>query len=240
MRTRVLGLAAALAALAACSAAEARTDRVAVLQELAEQNNSKALYHLGMMYLTGSSVEQDQQRALGYFRRAADLGDPLASYKLGCFYDGQYRLLPIDDDLALKHKLVAAEAGYALAQQDIAGLYARRDDYEQALAWLERAAGQGTSDALAAYASVYNGAPGVERNPTKTAAYFRLFLARTGGSAGQREWLKTFEADLTPEQIKLALKIVRNFRPAPTPLTIEALSGMEAADRLIQGARTRS
>jgi uncharacterized protein len=239
MRPELALLAGISAVLLACSPVEARSDRVSALQELAESDNAEALYHLGMMYLTGSSVGEDHQRAVGYFKEAAELGDPLASYKLGCFYDGQYQLLPVDHDLALQHKLVAAEAGYALAQQDVAALYARQEDYREALVWLARAAGQGTSDALAVYASVHNGAPGIDKDPVKTAAYFRLFLARTGGSAAQREWLENFEADLTAEQLQAARKIVQSYRPAPTQLTLKALSGMEAADRLIKASRKR-
>lgn len=220
------------------AANSANPERLTVLLALAKQENPKALYHLGMMYLTGSSVDKDQRRAVGYFRDASRLGDALASYKLGCFYDGQYQLLPIDLDLAMQHKLVAAEAGYALAQQDVAALHARRDEYEKALVWLEKAAAQGTPGALAMYASFYNVAPGIERNPVKTAAYFRLFLKRVGGSDAQQAWLEKFEAQLTLEQRLAAEAVVQSFRPNPTPLTQEALSGMAAADRLIaEGSR---
>ena len=188
------------------------------------------------MYLTGTSVGKDQKRAVAYFREAADLGDPLASYKLGCFYDGQYDLIEPDANLALMHKLVAAEAGYALAQQEVAGPFYRRDDLISAIKWLERAVAQGTADSLAAYASIHNGAPGVGKDPVKTAAYFRLFLQRIEGSSAQRNWLKEFEAKMTNAERKRASEIVSQYTPQPSALTLEAFSGARATKALIESS----
>jgi uncharacterized protein len=220
--------------LIGCASDTSASERSDALEELAAEQNPKALYHLGMMYLTGTDVAQDQRRAVTYFKRAHDLGDPLASYKLGCFFDSQYQLLEVDPDRALALKLIAAEAGYALAQQDVARLYANQGQTETALEWLKRAADQGTSDALATYASVYNGASGVEKDPVKTAAYFRLYLQRTRPSEKQIAWLATFEGKLTPEQKEQVSTIVSNYRPRPTELTVEALSGLDAADLLVR------
>ncbi len=73
--------------------------------------------------------------------------------------------------LALRYKLVAAEAGYALAQQDVAVEYGRKGEVSTALTWIQKAAAQGWADALAMYASVYRGVPGVPQDRAKTAAY---------------------------------------------------------------------
>lgn len=233
MGRKTLVVALAAGALLAGVPVSAQDRQVEQLEGLAEQGNAKAKYHLGMMYLTGTSVEQDRERAVGYFRASAELGEPLASYKLGCFYDGQYELFEVDYDLALQHKLVAAEAGYALAQQDVAGLYYRRGDVDRALEWLERAVAQGTTGALSTYASIHNGAPGTAKDPAKTAAYFKLFLQRTDASATQRKWLEDFEAGMTGAERERASQIVKHFEPAPSPITLEALSGARAAEALI-------
>ena len=234
--TRTTPIASILVAilLICCAPDASASERSDALEDLAAEQNPKALYHLGMMYLTGTDVAQDQRRAVTYFKRAHDLGDPLSSYKLGCFFDGQYELHEVDLDRALALKLIAARAGYALAQQDVARLYANRGQTEIALEWLKRAADQGTSDALATYASVYNGAAGVEKDPVKTAAYFRLYLQRTEPSEKQIAWLETFEDKLTPEQKEQVSTIVRTYRSRPTELTLEALSGLDAADLLVR------
>lgn len=206
------------------------------LERLAKEGNAEALYHIGMAYHTGSGVTEDRQRALDAFQKAAAMGDPLASYKLGCFLDGQgVGLVAQDEGKALKFKLVAAEAGYALAQQDVASLYARKGDMATALRWLERSAAQGWSDGLKMLASVYNGAQGVERDAAKVDAYFRLYLARSSASEAQLNWLSQFENRLTAAEKKRADDLVSDFKPKPTPLTLKALSGQRAAELLVDG-----
>jgi len=157
---------------------------------------------------------------------------------LGCYYDGEGEGLVADDPaLALKYKLVAAEAGYALAQQDVGILYAQSGDIPTGLAWLEKAVVQGWSGGLMTLASVYNGAPGIEPDAGKTAAYFRLFLSRSEPSPSQTEWLKNFEERLSLEERQRAAEIIRNYQPVPTQLTLKAMSGQQAALILVgQGA----
>ncbi|MDN3645256.1 tetratricopeptide repeat protein [Pontixanthobacter aestiaquae] len=212
---------------------EARESQLIQLEKLAEQDNAEATYHLGMMHLTGTGVDLDRQRAVGYFEKATELGDPLAAYKLGCFYDGQYQLFAVDLELALKYKMVAADAGYASAQQDVAGLLARNGAIDEALVWLERAAAQGTAGALQTYASVHNGALGVEKDPVKTAAYFDLYLRRIKATSEQRKWLERFKEGLTEVQVENVERLILEYVPKPTPLTRKALSGQRAVDALL-------
>lgn len=234
MRKKLISLAVSLMVLPSCGNAQSSSDLIPVLERLAAQDNAEAIYHLGMAYQTGTGVAENPAKALESFRRAAALGDVLASYKLGCFYDGQGGTLVQDDpEIALRHKLVAAEAGYALAQQDVAALYATQGDLVAAVDWLEKAMLQGWPDALATYASIHNGAEGISPDPVKTAAYFRIFVDRTDASERQREWLAEFEQRMTPEQRQEAKEIVRSYRAVPTALTLKALSGQRAAAELV-------
>lgn len=223
----------AVSPVPACAQAD-QSGLIASLQRLADQGNAEALYHLGMAYHTGSGVTEDHSKALAAFRKAAALGDPLAAYKLGCYFDGQGEgLVEPDRVQALKYKLVAAEAGYALAQQDVGALYARNGDTKTALSWLERSAAQGWSGGLMSLASVYNGAPGIIPDHAKTVAYFRLFLARDDASDEQRAWLENFEGKLSAEDRRRAEEIVSKYSAAPTVLTVKALSGQRAAQALV-------
>lgn len=224
---------AALIAAAACGEAHAADRLIPKLEQLAARGNGEALYHLGMAYWTGIGVKKDQRNAVDYFRRAAAAGDPLGAYKLGCLYDGQDGVMRRDAGAALRHKKVAADAGYALAQQDLAALYAQQGDFGTAIQWLEKAARQGTSSALLAYSSVHNGAPGIEVDPIKTAAFFRLYLARTEARSEQRAWLESFEKKLTAEQRVATARIVADYRPQPTALTIKALLGVKSAREFV-------
>lgn len=208
-------------------------DLIPQLAQLAEAGNAEAIYHLGMAYQTGSGVPQDRQKAFDAFRKAASMGESLASYKLGCYYDGDDALVSRDEQKALELKLVAAEAGYALAQQDVAAMYARRGETARALTWLERSAAQGWSGGIRTLASVYNGAPGIKPNAAKTAGYFRIYLTREGGSDAQRGWLAKFESRMTAKEKLEAEQIVQAFHPVPTALTIRALAGQGAARALL-------
>jgi hypothetical protein len=226
-----------LTAVPGCGNAQQAT-LIPSLERLAKAGNAEAIYHLGMAYQTGTGVAEDHERALDAFRKAAALGDPLASYKLGCYFDGQGAGLVAEDlAQALKYKLIAAEAGYALAQQDVGAIYARNGNIPAGLVWLEKSAAQGWSGGLMTLASVYNGAVGVEPDPAKTAAYFRLFLARSKPTNDQREWLRNFEERLSVDDRKRADELVRNYHPLPTPLTLKALSGQRAASDLVEKAR---
>src|SRR3954470_9664532 len=104
--------AAMLLILSACGNAQPKANLITSLERLAASNNAEAIYHLGMAYHTGTGVPKDHVKALAAFRRAASLGDVLASYKLGCYYDGQGgELVEANPDLALRYKLIAAQAG---------------------------------------------------------------------------------------------------------------------------------
>lgn len=208
-------------------------DLIPKLEQLADAGNAEALYHLGMAYQTGSGVSEDHGKALEAFRKSAAMGDPLASYKLGCYFEGEDTLVAKDESKALELKLVAAAAGYALAQQDVAALFARQGQPMRGLQWLQKSADQGWPDGLRVLASVYNGAAGIEPDAAKTAAYFRLYLAREGGSEPQRKWLAKFEAGMNADDKRRAEQLVRNYSPAPTPLTIKALAGQDAARWLV-------
>jgi uncharacterized protein len=210
---------------------------ISKLEKLAVEENAEAIYHLGMAYHTGSQVDRDYEKALSYFEESARLGDPLGAYKLGCYYDGQGEgQVDRNVEKALKYKLIAAKAGYAQAQQDVARIYADKGMTAQVLFWLEKAAAQGWSDGLMSYASVHNGSPGFESDPVKTAAYFRLFMKRTEPSKRQKDWLSDFEQKMTTAQMKQVMQIVSDYQAVPTVLTIKALSGQTAAEELVNTA----
>ena len=53
------------------------------LQRALEAGCGKAAYNTGVNYLKGDGVEQDEEVAMEYFQKAADLGTVIAFYTLG-------------------------------------------------------------------------------------------------------------------------------------------------------------
>ena len=94
---------------------------------LAHKGDAEAQYHVGMMYNNGIGTQRDSRQAFEWFQKSAASNDPLGAYKLGCYYDGQGAgVVASDADEALKYKLIAAKAGYALAQHDVALHYGKQ------------------------------------------------------------------------------------------------------------------
>lgn len=232
-----------LVLLGAASSAPAQTAKdaelISKLEALAASGNAEAAYHLGMASLRGlDGVAKDPKRAFAHFTKAAEGGDPLGAYKLGCFYDGQGAGVVSDDaELALKHKLAAARAGYSLAQNDVAKFFYAKDDIDQAVEWLVAAGKQGYRPALEALGSLYAGEGKVPKDMAKSYAYL---LLSQGGSLDKapdkaRQFLTGVRDKLTPAERSQADTLLATWRFKPTILTITALSGQQSARALVNG-----
>ncbi len=100
------------------------------------QDNELAMYHLGLMYLKGQGVPQDNRRALHWLQRAAQLEQIDAVYSLGIMtFDG----VGIDRNVPAAVKLFrqAVDKGHANAMLNLAFIYnagreVERDDLKAA------------------------------------------------------------------------------------------------------------
>lgn len=87
----------------------------------AEQEDAEALYRLGLAYLHGEGVAQNDMEAFKLFRKAAELGHAKAQIMVGTAYAHAWAGLVF--------------AGFAL-------------DYEEAAKWFRKAAKQGDEEAI--------------------------------------------------------------------------------------------
>jgi len=118
---------------------QAGVNDVAELQELADQGDADAQYHLGVMYANGLGVLQDQAEAARWYRLAADQGHVIAQYALGGMYiyfdDG----VPQDYAEAVRLIRLAANQGHRNSQLTLGSLYQRGagvlQDYVRAHMW---------------------------------------------------------------------------------------------------------
>jgi uncharacterized protein len=232
-----LTAAAAILAIAATKPPPKRPDRgalVASLRTMSAEGNAEAAYHLGMMRHLGIGGVKDDKAAFELFKQAADAGDPLGAYKLGDYYaKGDNDQVVPDGAEALRLKTVAAEAGYALAQRDVARMLYEAGDMDASLEWLLRSAQQGDAEALRALASLYNSGT-IEKDAARTYAYYTLFLKRlTAPTEAQKDFINHFVTTMSAEDRTRGDKIVADWKIEQTELTKKALAGLRAAEALV-------
>ena len=92
------------------------------LKPLANKGNAKAQYVVGLMYLSGNRVIQDDKEAVRWFTLAAEQGSANAQNNLGLMYsNGQG--VEQDYKQAVRWYTRAAEQGVADAQNDLGYMY---------------------------------------------------------------------------------------------------------------------
>jgi TPR repeat protein len=119
-------------------------------EPLAYQGYAKAQATLAWMFHTGKGVSKNMQRALAWYRVAADQDHPIAQNNLGVFYEQgievgkSYRT-------AAKWYQKAAEVGYPYAQYNLGVLFLNgkgvKKDKDEAIYWLQIASLQGVKQA---------------------------------------------------------------------------------------------
>ena len=207
-------------------------DSFKAMVALASKGDAEAQYHVGMMHNNGIGTPQDPRQAFEWFQKSAAASDPLGAYKLGCYYDGQGAgIVASDANEALKHKLVAARAGYALAQHDVANHYDRQGNPEEALKWWKLAADQGYPGALFSLSRAYSAGKGVPRDLSLSYAYFKLSKIAPAKNVNEMAGM------LSKPELERAEKLVSEWRAQPTALTLLAKSGVRRAEELLKTAR---
>ena len=213
-------------------ATASEADTLKAMVALANKGDAEAQYHVGMMHNNGIGTQQDPKQAFEWFQKSTASGDPLGAYKLGCYYDGQFAgVVTTDSSAALKYKLVAAKAGYALAQNDVAVLYHRQGNPEEALKWWKMAGDQGYPSALYSLSMSYSAGKGAPRDLSLSYAYFKL------SKRAPKKNVDEMAAMLSKPELEKAEKLVSEWSPQPTALTLKANRGVTAAEELLKTAK---
>jgi len=206
------------------------------LSELAEKGNARAQYNLGMMLNNGIGTTKNTSLALQWFEKSAQAGDPLAAYKAGCYYGGQFRdAVAVDSEKSLQYKLVAAEAGYSLAQHDVANAYGQRNQFSKAIKWWESAAKQGYPMSLYNLSVTYKDGKYVPKDNVRAYAYFKLAKIVSEGKISEKAQMSLDEMkrDMTEAEFERAEKMVSEWKVEQTTLTQRAQSGINEARKLV-------
>ncbi|KAM4554880.1 death ligand signal enhancer isoform 2-T2 [Odontesthes bonariensis] len=177
----------------------------------AQHGYNKAQFNVGVCYEKGRGVGKDKEKALYYYRQAADTGHKQAQYryaKLLLTTRGRQSAEELDTVIGLLGK--AASAGLTEAQICLASVYSRDPVRNgcKSVQYLKMAAESGDDSALLFLGQCYESGFGVQQN-LKTAVKFYKRAAQAGN--------KRAKSLLTPtnEVYKKGDAVIRSIHSAP-------------------------
>jgi TPR repeat protein len=184
-----------------------------------------------MLLNNGIGTAADQKEALQWFEKSAEAGHPLGTYKLGCYYHGQFPgVIEPDFALGLKYKLVAAEQGYDLAQSDVAKRYYADNNFTEAVRWWTEAAKQGDPESMYHLGEAY--AQGQGAPADLILSYRYLDTLKRMPEFGSDQFITDALAWLTNKMSADELAAAKNaaaFVAEPSALTLKAREGISEA-----------
>lgn len=149
------------------------------LQELSKRaldGDTKSQLRMGLAYEFGDGVAKDLDKAMHWYRIAADRGDPVAQTDLGYFYESGANG-PKDPVEAAKWYMRAALSGFTRAKFNLGVLYLAGTGVQgssaEAARWIGEAAEDGCPSALVSLSYLYANGMGVPRDPEKAAELSR-------------------------------------------------------------------
>jgi TPR repeat protein len=188
------------------------TDEVSSAQLNADQTDAEAQFNLGVKYLLGQGVPQDDTEAMKWFRRAAEQGHVNAQSNLGVMYDkGQG--VPQDYAEALKWLRQAAEQGYCGAESNLGVMYLEGrgvpQDYTEALKWFRQAADEGYAEAQFKLGNMCRDGQGMPQDDTEALQWYRRAADQGHDSAQYNLGVMYFNGQGVPQDYAEALQWFR-------------------------------
>ncbi len=137
---------------------------------------------LGLLYMKGNGVVEDQEKAIEFFKYAADNGYAKAQFYIGQCYENGYGV-DKDYEKALENYQLAADQNFAPALNQIGYLYYNGYgvdvDFSSAVYYQKLASLQGYAPAEVNLGYLFENGYGVERN-LETALYYYELAADAG------------------------------------------------------------
>ena len=177
----------------------------AIYLSLANQNDAKACYNLGLMYQDGDGVAKNLDEAVKWYTKSANLGYKEAQYTLGALVF-QRQIQTISYSQAVTYYEQAAQQGHVKSQLNLGMLYFRGDviaqDLSAAVQWLSLAASNNNSEAQGYMAQLYQQGAGVEQDTVKAAMWLMLAMQNEDKRFINRhtKMLNYVSAQMTEEQ----------------------------------------
>ena len=142
---------------------------------------------LGVTYEYGQGVEKDYTKAVEWYTKSAEQGDPVGQWRLGyCYAYGQG--VEKDYTKAVEWYTKSAEQGNSIGQWRLGNCYILghgvEKDYTKAVEWYTKSAEQGNSYGQWRLGYCYEFGQGVEKDYTKAVEWYTK-SAEQGNSYGQ-------------------------------------------------------
>lgn len=145
-----------------------------------ERVAAKAAAHLGHVYLRGEDVPQDFDKALMWFNRSKESGDPMALHYLGLMHlEGLG--VPKDAVQAASYFKAAADKDHPLAETQLGIMFLDQGDIPTASQYLELAARYGGISSFYYLAEISDWGLGRERQCGVAAAYYKVVAEKVEG-----------------------------------------------------------
>lgn len=132
----------------------AKYKEITPLQEAADKGDAQSQLRLAERYMTGNGVVKDLDKAIEYYKKAADQNNITAEYALACYYNEKRNFL-----IASKYYKKAADKGDAKSQYMLGTYYeyglALPQNDDKALEYYKKAANQGDISAMFAAGDMY-------------------------------------------------------------------------------------
>jgi len=186
----------------------------AIYLALANQNDPKACYNLGLMYQEGDGVAKNMDEAVKWYRKAAELNYKDAQYTLGALVF-QRQIQSISYPEAAAYYEQAAKLGHVKSQLNLGMLYFRGDviaqDLPAAVHWLNLAASNNNSEAQGYLANMYQQGVGVTQDTVKAAMWLLLATQNEDQRFINRhsKMLNYLAEKMTPEQKTTATEMAK-------------------------------
>lgn len=200
---------------------------------LAQQGDAEAQYHVGMFYNNGIGTSKNTKLAFEWFQKSASGNNPLGAYKVGCYYSGQGQgFMDVDHGKSLEYKMVAAKAGYTLAQYDTASLFFHNGNINEAIKWLKLAGDQGDFDSLYTLFGLYYQGKKTPRDLPSAYLYLKLAMAVSTNEPPSeiKSVLNELTTTVSQTDRDRADKYISEWKAQPTELTIKARKGLRDAE----------
>ena len=190
------------------------------LVKKAKNGDAKAQYALAVVFDTGEELEEDDTKAVAWYRRAAEQGHMHAQHNLGISYENGEG---VERDIAeaMNWYQLAAAQGNPSSQYNLGLLYSlgrgpiQQSDRE-ALQWFRLAAEQGHAKAQSNLGAMHALGLGTQTNLIQAYKWVTLAAQSFPPGEDRKQEMKNLtkaSEEMVPAQIELAKKLADEWKP---------------------------